>query len=144
MAENYPMKHIRGYVNSKKGIQVSTKWQGEINKNADGSFNPDGFVFQDWFGHLPYYSLVQIWEQSLANAGELMDDGRINNLTLVDYIKNNTFDTVLHPQLRFTNNVLGEDMYQGFLGQWQNGVFEVIDADARRTADPWYPKPAWK
>jgi len=118
--------------------------RGEFWKNADGSLNPNGFVFQDWFGHLPYYCIPQIWEQALGQAGELMDDGRINNQTLVDYIANNTFDTYMNPQLKFVNNVIPEDMYAGFLGQWQNGTFEVVDNDARRTADPWYPKPAWQ
>ena len=112
-------------------------------KNADGTPNPDGLVFQDWWGHICYYSVMEILEQAVANAGELMDDGRINNLTLVDYVTNNSFDTVMHPQLRFTNNILTDDMYLGNIGQWQNGVFEVIDNDDRRTADPWYPKPPW-
>ncbi|MCL1895527.1 MAG: ABC transporter substrate-binding protein [Clostridiales bacterium] len=115
-------------------------------KNADGSFGDIGggdTVFQDWWGHICYYSVMQILQQALENAGELMDDGRINNLTLVDYIANNSFDTVMHTELRFTNNILLDDMYLGNIGQWQGGVFEVIDVDDRRTADPWYPKPAW-
>jgi len=29
------------------------------------------------------------------------------------------------------------------LGQWQNGVFEVIDPGAKRTAEPIFPKPEW-
>ena len=112
-------------------------------KNADGSFNPDGSVFQDWWGHIPYYSVMQILQQAVENAGELDEDGMINNATLVQYISNSTFDTVMHPQLRFTNNILEDDMYLGNIGQWQNGVFEVVDADGRRTADPIIPKPPW-
>jgi len=123
-------------------------WQdkGWFWKNPDGSFNPDAgdnTVFQDWWGHICYYSVMQILQQSLENAGELMDDGRINNLTLVDYIKDATFETVMHSELKFTNNILTDDMYLGNIGQWQGGVFEVIDNDYRRTADPVYPKPQW-
>ncbi len=33
--------------------------------------------------------------------------------------------------------------HPGEVGQWQNGVFEVIDPDKRRTAKPIYPKPEW-
>ena len=116
---------------------------GEFWRFADGSFNPDGSVFQDWWGHICYYSVMQIMEQALANAGELMDDGRINNLTLVEYVKGAEFKTVMHESLRFTNNILTDDMYLGNIGQWQNGVFEVVDNDYRRTSDPWYPKPEW-
>ena len=96
-------------------------------------YNPDQWL-----------EIPEIWEQALAEAGELMEDGRINNATLVDYVANNSFVTTLNPDTRFTNNYYAEDMYLGLLGQWQDGVFEVVDADARRTADPWYPKPAWK
>jgi hypothetical protein len=116
-------------------------------RNADGSFNPnapeDKVVYQDWWGHICYYSVMQILQQAVENAGELMDDGRLNNLTLVDYVSSHTFDTVMHPQLKFTNNILLDDMYLGNIGQWQNGIFEVIDNDDRRTADPVYPKPPW-
>ena len=41
MSTGYPMKYIKGLINSKRGIQVGTKWQGEIKKNPDGSFSFD-------------------------------------------------------------------------------------------------------
>ena len=37
----YPMKNIKGLVNSRPGIQVGTKWQGKIEKKPDGSFSFD-------------------------------------------------------------------------------------------------------
>ena len=128
--------HFRRYW-TEKGLF----WQ-----KADGSPNDAGSetVYQDWWGHICYYSAMQILQQAVENAGELTDDGRINNLTLVEYIRDNPFDTVMHSELRFTNNTLADDIYLGNIGQWQNGVFEVMDCDARRTADPWYPKPEWK
>jgi len=117
--------------------------EGSFWRFADGSFNPDGPVFQDWWGHTVYYSAMQIYQQAVENAGELDENGVLNQATLIDYIANNTFDTVLHPQLRFTNNVLTDEFYYGNVGQWQHGIFEVIDADTRRTADPIFPKPPW-
>ena len=47
MGNGFPMKYIKGYSNSRPGIQVGTKWQGEIKKNKDGSysFDPDGIQF---------------------------------------------------------------------------------------------------
>ena len=36
------MKYIKGLVNSRPGIQVGTKWQGEITKKSDGSYAFDG------------------------------------------------------------------------------------------------------
>jgi hypothetical protein len=49
----------------------------------------------------------------------------------------------MHSELKFTNNILTDEMYLGNIGQWQDGIFEVIDNDSRRTADPVYPKPPW-
>jgi ABC-type branched-subunit amino acid transport system substrate-binding protein len=117
--------------------------KGMFWKDADGTYDPGGTVFQDWWGHICFYSALQVMQQAVEEAGELMDDGRINNLTLVDYIAKNSFDTAMHPRLRFNGNALTDDMYPGNIGQWQDGVFEVIDTDSRRTADPVYPKPSW-
>lgn len=52
MSIGFPMKYIKGYTNSKPGIQVGTKWQGEIKKNSDGSFtfDPDGVKFLQQIG----------------------------------------------------------------------------------------------
>ena len=121
--------------------------EGYFWKNPDGTFNMskgDDTVYVDWWGHICYYAVVEILQQAIENAGQLNDDGRIDNLTLVEYIKNSTFKTYMNPELKFTNNILTDDMYLGNIGQWQDGVFEVVDSDARRTADPLYPKPAWK
>ncbi|MCL1834861.1 MAG: ABC transporter substrate-binding protein [Oscillospiraceae bacterium] len=117
--------------------------EGSFWKNADGSFNPDGSVYQDWWGHICYYSVMEILQQAVENAGELDANGMINNETLVKYVESATFDTVMHPQLKFKNNILTDEYYLGNVGQWQNGVAEVIDADGRRTADPIIPKPHW-
>ena len=123
-------------------------WQakGLFWKNPDGSWNDAGnnTVYQDWWSHICYYSVMQVLQEAVENAGELMDDGRVNNLTLVKYIDKNAFNTAMHPALRFTDNILTDDMYLGNIGQWQNGVFEVMDCDSRRTAEPWYPKPEWE
>ncbi|MDR0874662.1 MAG: ABC transporter substrate-binding protein [Clostridiales Family XIII bacterium] len=117
--------------------------KGDFWLNADGSPNPDGTVFQDWWGHASYYSVCEIYQQAIENAGSLTDDGQLDQELLVQYTKENEFDTVLNEHLRFTNNILTDEMYLGNIGQWQNGIFEVMDVDDRRTADPIYPKPAW-
>ncbi|MDR3364066.1 MAG: ABC transporter substrate-binding protein [Clostridiales Family XIII bacterium] len=117
--------------------------KGDFWLNADGTPNADGTVYQDWWGHASYYSVCEIYQQAIENAGALTDEGLIDNALLVEYTKDNSFDTVLNQELRFTNNILLDDMYLGNIGQWQNGTFEVMDVDDRRTADPIYPKPEW-
>jgi hypothetical protein len=39
--------------------------------------------------------------------------------------------------------MIAQAAYAGQIGQWQNGVFEVIDNDAHNTAPMIYPKPSW-
>jgi branched-chain amino acid transport system substrate-binding protein len=126
-------EHFRNYWTEK----------GEFWLNDDGSPNPDGTVFQDWWGHICYYSVCQIYQQAVENAGALNEEGILDNTKLVEYVANNEFDTVMNSSLRFTNNLLADEMYLGNIGQWQKGIFEVLDADDRRTADPIIPKPAW-
>ncbi|MDR0490243.1 MAG: ABC transporter substrate-binding protein [Oscillospiraceae bacterium] len=131
-------EHFRSY-----WIEKGMFW-----KNADGSPNfdaivSDAAVFQDWWGHICYYSVMQVLQQAVENAGELDSNGILKQSTLIDYVANNTFDTVMHPALKFTDNILLDDMYLGNVGQWQNRVFEVIDNDSRRTADPIFPFPGW-
>jgi branched-chain amino acid transport system substrate-binding protein len=117
--------------------------KGEFWRNADGTPNPDGTVYQDWWGHICYYSVCQIYQQAIENAGEFRESGILDNAKLVDYVKTHEFDTVMNEHLKFTNNMLTADMYLGEIGQWQNGVFEVIDVSEHRTADPIVPKPKW-
>ncbi|NLB29215.1 MAG: ABC transporter substrate-binding protein [Clostridiales bacterium] len=129
-------EHFREYW-TEKGLF----WINE--DGTPGTGDPDALVYQDWWGHICYYSVMQILQQAVENAGELDENGVLNQATLVEYVGSNSFDTVMNPALKFTNNILMDDMYLGNVGQWQNGVFEVIDADSRRTADPIFPKPAW-
>jgi mannonate dehydratase len=48
----YPMKFIKGNLNTRPGIQVGTKWQGRITKNDDGSFafDEEGVLFLKQLG----------------------------------------------------------------------------------------------
>ena len=91
----------------------------------------------DWWGHLPYYASLEVLAQAIEGAGTL------DNAKIAEYIKNNTFDTSMGP-VYFENGQIAEECYLGEVGQWQSGVFEVIDTNDRRTADPIYPKPDWK
>ena len=45
----------------------------------------------------------------------------------------------------FARGAYGDDAQfdAGQIGQWQNGVIEVIDPGDKRTAAPVYPKPPW-
>jgi branched-chain amino acid transport system substrate-binding protein len=90
----------------------------------------------DWWGHNVYYAALQVLKQATERAGTL------NQKKIRDVIATQTFDTILGPT-RFENQLLVKDSYAGQIGQWQNGIFEVIDPGPKRTAAPVYPKPKW-
>ena len=90
----------------------------------------------DWWGHLPYWGGLQFFEQAIEEAGTL------DQTVIREVMATQTFETVLGPTW-FEGGLLAVECYAGQIGQWQNGVFEVIDPGENRTADPIYPKPPW-
>jgi branched-chain amino acid transport system substrate-binding protein len=89
----------------------------------------------DYWGGLYYWSSLQHFQQAIEKAGTL-------NQNKIRYIMaKERFNTALGPfwydkDQYFVN-------HPGEIGQWQKGVFEVIDPGEKRTAPPLYPKPAW-
>ncbi len=90
----------------------------------------------DWWGHLPYWGSLQFWQQAVEKAGTL------DQAVIRDIMATETFDTVLGPTW-FEGRFLAVECYAGQIGQWQSGVFEVVDPGEHRTAEPIYPKAPW-
>jgi branched-chain amino acid transport system substrate-binding protein len=88
-----------------------------------------------YWGPLFFYSSCQFFEKAVETAGTL-DQTKIR-----DIIATKTFETAMGP-MKFENGL--NVTHPGEIGQWQNGVFEVIDPGKKRTAAPIYPKPAWQ
>ncbi|MGB9887634.1 MAG: amino acid ABC transporter substrate-binding protein [Moorellales bacterium] len=88
----------------------------------------------NYWGELYFYSSLQHFQQAIEEAGTL-DQAKIRDL-----LATKTYDTFVGPfkydSDRFFRGHLGQ------IGQWQNGVFEVVDPGAHRTAPPMV-KPAW-
>ena len=93
-------------------------------------------VSVDWWGHLPYYAGLEILQQAIEKVGSL------DQTAIRETMATEKFDTVMG-QVWFENNMLANECYLGNIGQWQSGIFEVIDTNENRTADPIFPKPAW-
>jgi len=102
-----------------------------------------GIGHADWWGAAPYYAGLECLEQAIVKAGNLDQDA------IRDELATGHFDTILGDTwFNMTNGgkgggVLAVECYAGQIGQWQSGIFEVIDTGAKRTADPIYPKPNW-
>ncbi|MCL6560409.1 MAG: amino acid ABC transporter substrate-binding protein [Firmicutes bacterium] len=89
----------------------------------------------DYWGYLHYYASLQHFQQAIEKAGTL-DQAKIREVLATE-----TFDTYLGPfkydQDRFFRGHAGQ------IGQWQKGVFEVVDPGKNRTAPP-ILKPDWQ
>ena len=84
-----------------------------------------------------FYPALQFFEQAIEKAGTL------DQAVIRDVIATSTFETMLGPTWFDDLQRLARECHTGQVGQWQNGVWEVIDPGARRTAPPLYPKPDW-
>ena len=90
----------------------------------------------NYWGGTIFYASLQIFEQAINTAGTL------NQKKIRDIIATKKFNTVLGPTW-FDGTFYAASCYPGQIGQWQSGVFEVIDSGEKRTAAPKFPKPAW-
>lgn len=90
----------------------------------------------NYWGGTIFYASLQIFEQAINTAGTL-DQKKIR-----DIMAKKKFNTVLGSTW-FDGTFYAPSCYPGQIGQWQKGVFEVIDPGERRTAAPIFPKPAW-
>ncbi len=88
----------------------------------------------NYWGSLYFYAAMEHFTQSVEKAGTL-DQKKIRDIMATE-----KFDTVLGPywydEKRLSANHPGE------IGQWQKGVFEVVDVSKKRTAKP-IVKPEW-
>lgn len=90
----------------------------------------------DFWGAIIYRAELEFFQQAIEKAGTL-DQDKILEVMKTEHFKTAMGDTF------FTNQLLDVSSYYGQIGQWQNGVGEVIDVGDKRTAAPIYPKPAW-
>jgi len=125
---------------------------GKFGKSAEGvlgagGINPDTPQMQaylkahkevtgkdaDYWASAVVYATLQILEKSIEAVGTK------DRKAVTEYIKNNSFDTVIGPvKYKDQNN---EAFWT--VGQWQNGVFQGVASTGRPGAKPVALKPAW-
>jgi len=91
---------------------------------------------QDPWGHPLYWAGLEVWKQAIEQAGTL-DQTAIRDIIAAEH-----FDTVLGDTW-FENGLLSKDCHMGEIGQWINGVYEVVAPEEHATAEMIYPKAAW-
>jgi branched-chain amino acid transport system substrate-binding protein len=125
-------------VNVVEGVMGGGAWNAKTSAGAKelvDKFKARFGVEPDYWGGLFYWSSLQHFQQAIEKAGTL-DQKKIR-----DIMATTKFDTALGPFWYDKNRYFVN--HPGEIGQWQKGVFEVIDPGAKRTAPPEYPKPPW-
>jgi len=125
-------------VNVVEGVMGGGAWNAKTSPGAKELV--DKFVARfkvepDYWGGLYYWSSLQHFQQAIEKAGTL-DQKKIR-----DIMAKERFNTALGPFWYDKNRYFVN--HPGEIGQWQKGVFEVIDPGKKRTAPPEYPKPPW-
>lgn len=98
----------------------------------------------DWWGAAFYYAGLECFEQAIVQAASL-DNAKVRDVMATEH-----FDTILGDTwFDMTaggegGGLLAQECHPGQVGQWQNGVFEVIGPADKMTTDMvLYPKPNW-
>jgi len=91
----------------------------------------------DFWGAIIYRAELEFFQQAIEKAGTLDQD------KVAEVMRTEHFPTAMSPDTFFTNQIFDISSYDGQIGQWQNGVAQVIDVGDKRTAEPIYPKPPW-
>lgn len=91
---------------------------------------------QDPWGHPLYWAGLECWKAAIEKAGTL------NQEKIQEVLATEKFETVLG-QTWFENGLLSKDCHMGEIGQWVNGVYEVVGPADKATTEFVYPKPAW-
>jgi branched-chain amino acid transport system substrate-binding protein len=97
----------------------------------------------NYWGSNVFWATLQYLQQAIEQAGTLDTDA------ILAIYRTTHFPTVIGDTywMIMGNGTGGglfpKEVYNGQIGQWQNGIFEVVDNDANNTAPFIYPKPAW-
>ena len=103
---------------------------------ADRLYTGKPEELQDFWGHPLYWSALEFWKKAVEKAGTL------DQKVIRDIMATQKFKTMLGSTW-FDNGLLAKECHTGEMGQWQNGIFEVVGPKKHATAKFVYPKPAW-
>ena len=97
----------------------------------------------DWWGADVYQATLEYLTQAITKAGTL-DTEKILEVYRTTHFQTLLGDTYWDIQGNGKGGgLLPQACYAGQIGQWQNGIFEVVDNDKNNTAPFVYPKPPW-
>jgi branched-chain amino acid transport system substrate-binding protein len=101
-----------------------------------------GMGNQDWWGANVYYAQLEYLKQAIEKAASL-DTDKILEVYRTTHFQTLLGDMYWDIQGENGGGLLPQEVYSGQIGQWQSGIFEVVDNDEHNTAPFIYPKPPW-
>jgi branched-chain amino acid transport system substrate-binding protein len=122
-----------------EGVMCWASWNRkvspELNAMADILYAGKPEALNDWWGHSLYWAAMEFWKQAVEKTGSL------DNVKLMEVMRSSRFQTVLG-ETYFTNGLMAKESHPGEVGQWQNGIVEIVGGN-HVTSPLIYPKPAW-
>jgi branched-chain amino acid transport system substrate-binding protein len=112
----------------------------ELDELADILYEGKPEEVHDWWGHPFYWAGLDMWKGAIEKAGTL--DQEVIREVIASASADDPVETVLGPTW-FENGLLAKEAHAGEIGQWINGVYEVVGPVDKATADFVYPKPPW-
>ena len=145
---NYGFFHT-GFGPAVEGVCAWATWNRKQSPEMEQLFqtlygNAPEDVWNGWGSDL-FWGALSFWEQAIEKAGTL------DQAVIRDIYATGHFTTLLGDTYYTTfgngGGLLAKETHQGEVGQWQNGIYEVVGggpwAATKLTADFIYPKPAW-
>ena len=112
----------------------------ELDRLADLLYEGKPEEVHEWWGHPFYWAGLDMWKGAIEKAGTL--DQKAIREVIASASADDPVETVLGPTW-FENGLLAKEAHAGEVGQWINGVYEVIGPKDKATAEFVYPKPPW-
>ncbi|MDD5702999.1 MAG: amino acid ABC transporter substrate-binding protein [Dehalococcoidales bacterium] len=122
-----------------EGVMCWATWNRKMSPEmaamADKLYAGKPEAAHDWWGHSLYWAAMEFWKQAVEKAGTL-DNAKVQQVMATEH-----FQTILGDTY-FTNGLMAKESHPGEVGQWQNGIVEIVGGN-KVTAPLIYPKPAW-
>jgi branched-chain amino acid transport system substrate-binding protein len=123
----------------------SRKQSPEIAELVDKLYGGQPEDVQNGWGADLFWGTLEFWKQAIETSGTL-DQDALRNVFATQHFQTILGDTY-YDTFGDGGALLAKETHRGEVGQWQNGLYEVVGGgdwpNTVLTADFIYPKPAW-